>query len=436
MDTAALPDRCSNFVGGWGPVFGCKCDPHNVCNDSVPSRHLQAFTELRVALAQYIDKIKTELATDDEFWFVFIGRRGENPPRHVFAYLGTCSFKPKVQTMIRCSPGADEGYARDGFSTKACDQFPWGLSMMCRPSPLTLQSTPCFQELSHATSDELCYTLVVEVGADCTWYLRRLATEEVGEPDLKCVRAIGWRGEEVLLEPAATVKASTPDLALAWQRLQSRMAEPPAGEADDDDDGILPEEELVSAIAGGEGEAIGGGIIDDWWADFEEEFLAELGRVADPEHAPAPEGELDGAPELIAAEEVAVLEDGAGAAVSTGAASSGDAPAEGEAAVDNPAEGPAPAIVLEMSDKGFVTSPSSPFDGRMLGRITYFGTKISARCTLHKDCRCLKSIKQVSTEDMKLWLSKGEVVPIGSTAEQYAAARARHQERCQAVGQN
>lgn len=465
MDTAAVPDRCAKIVGGWGPLFGCKCEPANRCKESVPIGHLEAFIKLRAALVNYVDTVKLKIATE-EFWFTLVGRRGDERPLHVFAFFGSCSFKPKVQTFIRCSPDGEDDCTARGFSTEARDVFPWVLKMERRASPLTLANDPKFYELHHETSDDLCYRLVVEVGEGYKWHLRRLATEEIAEQDLKHVRITGWDGDEVLLEPTARTKVFNPDLHLAWLRLNERprgalsghrgaAAPPPplaradgqaqdagvhdamVGADDHEGDGILPEAELASAIV--ESGAIGEGI-DDLFDDLVEEMYAELSGVAaeselagalPPQGADAQEGEAICSADVqnIFAQQIAVV-DPEGDAMDVEGAAPDDAPAMAppiEEDVGNGDANRAPAIVMEVSPKGFVTSPSPPFDGITLGRVTWFKQSISARCHLHHNCTCIKTLLRADLETMKSWLARGEVVPIGSPVALYDAARARHQ---------
>lgn len=106
VESSGVPPRCATARGVVGTPFGCRCEPRNVCKESLPIAAVAPFTMLCQALGRFVDTIKKTAATG-QFLFCFIGKHDGVAQKFAFALLGGASFNPKVQTYVRCSPIGD-----------------------------------------------------------------------------------------------------------------------------------------------------------------------------------------------------------------------------------------------------------------------------------------------------------------------------------------
>lgn len=478
LDPDVVKNRLDGFAWTGGHIFGCGAGPHNVCTHTFPVDHLQTFARLMAALSRVVDGFKKTIG--NELHIFCVSQAGPAAAElHTFIALGHASFNPKFQTYCRASPLDDAACAASGFRREPLAPFPWKLILLTRPSPLCTPSVPKYMELFHETSDELCQRLVHEV-ADASWSIRELTYDEIADTDLLQVRITGWKSEAAQLEVPQRRHVLVPDAFVAWRRRMSAtrggpsaatparpprrepsaaapsrpprsepsdVAPPPIADwvfGDDDDDAFYND---GLGAPGGAPEALGDAIadvLDDTIAAAADPEVPDIEGDNEPaatsssgEHGMAAVAAADVFAEALevlgrtAAPSVAeppLAREGGGH--SNAACSSSPAPAPG-VAPPGEASGAVviydgPEVRFEMSEKGYVRACGPPHDGRLFGRITFWGNNISARCSLHSGCSCAKAQSRFSHRDMMAWLAKGQPVPSGASQEDRAALKAAH----------
>lgn len=371
---------------------------------------------------------------------------------------------------------------RPRFSDKDPDNFPWTLRLLVAPSFLCAPSNPCFLDLRHETSDELAERLV-STGVGLRWHLRLLETAETTDRDLLSLVVTGWSGEDVDLSTGPS-KVKVPDAVLAWQRMprqapsssRRRGTEGPT-EASAAIAGVISHDMLPSAeghddadevddtafvgVGGAFDGALGDDVFDDILGDLELELMGgkkdapqQSGEDVSGEEGPD-EGEAyaslqqehaDALERVLASDEPAgssgvvsgpsapeeIAPDSPPRAASSTSATQNApmAPPSGAAASSSASDThalEAGALVEQpsctVSEQGYVADEH----GKSMGRITYFGKNISCRCTLHKDCTNVKTIKRATKESMLAWLAAGRRVPWDAPESEKVAARSEHQ---------
>jgi hypothetical protein len=82
---------------------------------------------------------------------------------------------------------------------------------------------------------------------------------------------------------------------------------------------------------------------------------------------------------------------------------------------------------FNMSGMGYVTGTQPPHDpARSIGRVTNWGSNLSANCYMHTKCRCIGTTKWLTKEALAHWLSLGRPVLASATAEEKQKAFADH----------
>ena len=470
-----IPDRLSDYVWSGGPLHGCVGGPQNVCRHKLPQLALGPLLRHHHALTAYVDTVKKVMAGELQVFCLSLHEGEGDAARHTLLILGQACFNPKFQVYIRCTLEGRNEVDDSGFMKGDFGEFPQVLTMLARPSRLSIAGRPKFVELYHETSEEVCKRLV-DSAQDTLWTLRPLLFEETDHADLLHLRLTGWARESTLLQPAPSAKVHIEEAFLAWRRGQASSRVTRASVTSSNprqqprrplrgglvaDEGI-PAPEGPAAIAE-EPEASDHDLGDDLGGllalalppevhDAVGEICEDIAALFDAKEqevdqgmdtdAANPSAELAAVTEHL--RELGVVHEQAGVeAVNEqhSASSSCSAPsASAGAAQASPAEASATALVsnttaatqrvrLVISDLGQVTAPDPPFNGMAFGRITSWGNNISAKCSLHSRCDWLKTVKRATTDDMMAWLALGKPCPPLCLPAEEAALREEHQ-RC------
>lgn len=481
IGTESAPRRAGVLRGGWGTAWGCKGHYMNVCQHSMQQDRLCAYHDLHVALARFVDKMKTA-ATSVELWVCFSGEQtGTGKPLNKISLLGDATFKPKSQVWVQCKPKPAEGGAGDNMFFEVLPEFPWKVQMMAGRSRLSPAHGASFDDLQCLTSAELCHQLV---SAGSSWTVRHLKVQEaLDEQTLLVMQVVGWADGEFDLEaPAVRQPVPKSDAVLAFLRVagvrqragrsggrghgrsgglgavrprggrhQSRSESMPL---DDDDDSASAPVPVIENID----------FVEEDPLDDAADFDAQLAEIMEQDLADEAAGRqvaggatLHGEPASDEAEDVSECDENedaldlmletAGAdveieprSVSSAASSSTSFVVPAPAATtenrvghaDEPVVAPAPVPpqpsatdpVIQVSEKGYVTCTFANGQNKLVGRVTSWGKNMSARCAIHSGCNWAST--RVDQGTLVRWLSRGRAPEPGSSGAEYEAARAEH----------
>lgn len=481
VDARDVRKRTHSIDRSFGSLWGCLCEVHNVCVHGMDARRRRQYLVLIQGFATYVDKVK-KTARDVEVLLCLTRVGDDGSEQNAIVLLGSAMFRPKSQVFVKVAILSLEHETRTTGFCGALPDFPWVCKMLTRPSSLCMPGNASFTELCMETTAMLANRLS-STGEG--WRVRALKYTMTEHTDLMHMHVTGFSDEGSLLSAVRTPRA--PDVFVAWLQRQ-RPRKPPtsrpprssapraapaaanmADEGDSADEwvdalgaALRPDEADLGEESdagdenlgeeGGANDLDAGHICEDLIEDaaehllgrtpVEEDIFGDFVRE-DPPADPEPSEEdleilgrlASVSGDLEPSVEAAMPAPSLGAVVpdapaaGSGASSSTDMPQVAQLATLTPAQSGAESVAekIEISDRGYVSRTVPPsVESRVIGRVTSFGTNVSAACRMHQKCSWIST--RASREQMVQWLAAGRYVPWTAPEAERAAARDQHLE--------